>query len=148
MWQSVVMWRCVYMPRDDVCVRMWWNKLVRSLNTHDVMSKHSPNLPIERLIHELKGIMVNKGQINGESGKFLRYLWNSIKSDNKLSLKIRKFSVLIKINQLWIHIIKYRVIWIRIRRVIEDWKWEKIRSRTLIKNQNLTEIKLNLRFKM
>ena len=43
---------------------------MRSLNTHDVMSKQSPNLLIKRLIHELKGIMVNKGQIQKELGKF------------------------------------------------------------------------------
>ena len=36
--------------------------------------KKSPNLPILRLIHELKGIMVNKGRIYGELGKYERYL--------------------------------------------------------------------------
>ena len=45
-----------------------------SLNTHDVVSKQSPNLPILRLIHELKGVMVNKGQIHRELGNFERYL--------------------------------------------------------------------------
>ena len=39
---------------------------MRSLNTHDFVSKQGPNLPIQRLIHELKGIMVNKGRIHGE----------------------------------------------------------------------------------
>ena len=41
--------------------------------------------------------MVNKGRIHRELGKFFRYLWNSIKSDNELSLGIRQFSILIKI---------------------------------------------------
>ena len=36
--------------------------------------KQSPNLPILRLIHELKGIMVNKGRIHEELRKFERYL--------------------------------------------------------------------------
>ena len=49
-------------------------KCVLSLNTHNVVSKQSLNLPILRLIHELKGIMVNKGRIHGELGKFERYL--------------------------------------------------------------------------
>ena len=47
---------------------------VCSLNTHDVVSKQSPNLSILRLIYELKGIMVNKGQIYRELGNFERYL--------------------------------------------------------------------------
>ena len=47
---------------------------MRSLKTHDVLSKQSPNLLIQRLIHELKGIIVNKGRIHRELGKFIRYL--------------------------------------------------------------------------
>ena len=63
--------------------------------------------------------MVNKGQIQRELGKFERYLLNSIKSDHELSLETRNFIVLRKITQLQIHGIKNRVIWIRIRGVIE-----------------------------
>ena len=83
------------------------------------MSKKIPNLPIYRLIHQLKGIMVNKGQIHRELGNYERYLRNSIKSDNELRLEIRKFMILRKITQLRIQGIKNRVIWIRIHRVIE-----------------------------
>ena len=82
--------------------------------------------------------MVNKGWIHGELGNFERYLWNSIKSDNELILEIRQFILLRKITRFRIHGIKNRVIWIRIRRVIKVWKWEKIRSRNWFK----TEIKL------
>ena len=67
----------------------WQNECVWLLNTHDVVSKQSPNLPIQRLIHELKGMMVNKGWIHRELGKFERYLWNLIKLDDVLRLEIR-----------------------------------------------------------
>ena len=83
------------------------------------MSKHSPNLPIFRLIQELKGIMVNKGRIHGGLGKFERYILNLIKSDDGLSLEIRYFIISRKITQFGIHRIKNRVIWIRIRGVME-----------------------------
>ena len=66
---------------------------MQSLNTHDVVSKKIPNFPISRLIHKLKGILVNKDRIHRELGKFLRYLWNSIKSVNELSLEIMQFKI-------------------------------------------------------
>ena len=44
--------------------------------------------------------MVNKGRIHGELGNFERYLQNSIKLDDELSLEIRYFVILRKINQL------------------------------------------------
>ena len=50
--------------------------------------------------------MVNKGQIHGELRNFERYLSNSIKLDDELSLEIRHFIILRKINQLRIHGIK------------------------------------------
>ena len=65
-----------------------------------------------------------------ELGKFERYLWNSIKSDSKLSLEIRDFLILRKITQLQIHGIKTRVIWMRIREVIEVRKWLKTKIKT------------------
>ena len=94
------------------------------------------------MIHELKGIMVNKGRIHRKLGNFERYLWNSIKSHNELRLEIRYFIILRKITQLRIHEIKNWVIWIRICRVIEVWKWEKIRSRNWFKLE--IKLKLNL----
>ena len=54
--------------------------------------------------------MVNKGRILGELGKFERYLENSIKSNDELSLEIKQFIILSKITQLQIHEIKNRVI--------------------------------------
>ena len=63
--------------------------------------------------------MVNKGQIHGELGKFERYLSNSIKSNDELSLEIRHFIILRKITQLRIYGIKNQVILIRIRGVIK-----------------------------
>ena len=49
-----------------------------------------------RIMHELKGIMVNKGQIHRELGKFLIISSNLIKSDNKLMIEIRQFDILRK----------------------------------------------------
>ena len=54
----------------------WWPCVWRivtewSLKPHGQGSKQSPNLPISWIIHELKCIMVNKGQIHREFGKFL-----------------------------------------------------------------------------
>ena len=92
--------------------------------------------------------MINKGRIHKELGKFFRYLWKSIKSDDELRLEMRKFSVLRKITLIQIHRIKNQEIWSRIRGEIEVWNWEKIQSWNLMKNQNWTEIKLNLQFKM
>ena len=63
--------------------------------------------------------MVIKGRIHGELGKFERYLWNSVKSDDELRLEIGHFSILRKITQFQIHVIKNQMIWIRIWRVIE-----------------------------
>ena len=62
--------------------------------------KKSPNLPILRLIHAFKGIMVNKGRIHGELGKFERI---RVKSNGELSLEIQHFIILRKITQLRIH---------------------------------------------
>ena len=59
--------------------------------------------------------MVNKGRIHRELGNFERYLWSSVKSDDKLRLEIRQFMILRKITQLRIHGIKNQVIWMRIR---------------------------------
>ena len=50
---------------------------------HDHGSKQSPNLPILRIIHELMGIMLNKGWIHRELGKFLMISSNLIKSDDE-----------------------------------------------------------------
>ena len=63
--------------------------------------------------------MVNKGRIHGDLRNFERYLQNSIKSDDELSLEIRHFIILRKITQFQIHGIKNRVIWMRICGVIE-----------------------------
>ena len=41
--------------------------------------------------------MVIKGRIHGELGKFERYLWNSVKSDDEMSLEIGDFRILRKI---------------------------------------------------
>ena len=65
--------------------------------------------------------MVIKGRIHGELGKFERYLWKSVKSDDELRLEIGRFSILRKITQFQIYRIKNQVIWIRIRWVIEVW---------------------------
>ena len=53
--------------------------------------------------------MVIKGRIHGELGKFERYLWNSVKSDDEMSLEIGDFRILRKITQNRIHGIKNQV---------------------------------------
>ena len=63
--------------------------------------------------------MVKKGRTHGELEKFERYLSNLIKTDDELSLEIKHFIILGKITQLQIHGMKNRVIWMRIRGVIE-----------------------------
>ena len=65
--------------------------------------------------------MVIKGRIHKELGKFERYIWNSVKSDDELRLEIGHFSILRKVTQFQIHGIKNQMIWMRIRRVIEVW---------------------------
>ena len=52
------------------------------------MSKFSPNLPILKIIHDLRGIMVNKGSIHRELRKFLMISLNLIKSDDELMIEI------------------------------------------------------------
>ena len=51
-------------------------------------SKQSPNIPILRIIHELRGIMVNKGRIHRELGKFFLFSSNLIKSNDESVIKI------------------------------------------------------------
>ena len=68
----------------------WWNKSMRSLIAHWFVSKLMPNSPNLRLNHELRGKVVNKGQIHGEIREFWDIFWNSIKSDNKWGDKLGK----------------------------------------------------------
>ena len=56
--------------------------------------KKSPNLPILRIIHKLRGIMVNKGQIHRELGKILMTYSNMIKSDDESVIKIGEIDIL------------------------------------------------------
>ena len=58
------------------------------------MSKQSPNLSILRIIHELKGIMVNKGQIHKELGKFLMISLNLMKSNDESVIEIGENDIL------------------------------------------------------
>ena len=74
--------------------------------------KQSPNLPIPRLTHEVRGIMVNKGRIHMELVKFLMISLNLIKLDDESVIDIRKFDILRKRNQRRIEGIKIYSIWI------------------------------------
>ena len=58
------------------------------------MSKLSPNLPILRIIHELRDIMVNMGRIHRELGKILMISLNLIKSDNESVIEIEENDIL------------------------------------------------------
>ena len=53
-----------------------------------------PNLPILRINHEFKGIMVNMGRIHRELRNFLTYSSNLIKSDEKLMVEIGENGIL------------------------------------------------------
>ena len=81
--------------------------------------------------------MVIKGRIHGELGKFERYPWIWVKSDDELRLEIGQFDILRKITQNRIHGIKNQVIWWRIWREIENLRKEKNSFRKTIKNQKL-----------
>ena len=54
------------------------------------MSDLSPNLQILRVIHALKGTVVNKGRIHKELGKILMISSNLIKSDNESVIEIEE----------------------------------------------------------
>ena len=56
--------------------------------------KTKSNLPILRIIHELKGIMVNKGRIHRELGKICRISSNLIKSDDESVIEIEENNIL------------------------------------------------------
>ena len=62
-------------------------------NTHSRVKK-IPNLPILIIIYELRTIMVNKGRIHKELGKFLMISSNLIKPDNESMIKIGKIYIL------------------------------------------------------
>ena len=64
------------------------------------------NSLILRLNHELRGILVNKGQIYWELGKILKISSNLIKSDDEMVIEIRQFDILRKRTQRRIHGIK------------------------------------------
>ena len=68
--------------------------------------KKNPNLTISRIIHELRGIMVNISQIHGELGKFLMISSNLIKSDDESVIEIGQIDILRKRTQRRIHGIK------------------------------------------
>ena len=50
--------RCEWKSLPYVLAAAWRNNIVWSLNTHNIVSKQSPNLPILRLINEYMGIRV------------------------------------------------------------------------------------------
>ena len=80
---------------------------MRSLIAHRFMSKIKLNLPISRIIHESRAIMVNKGRIHRELGKFFMISLNSIKSDDESMIEIGKINILRKRTQRQIHRINW-----------------------------------------
>ena len=81
-------------------VRWWRDRTARSSISHGLVLKQSPNLPIWWKLFELRGIMVNKGQIHREIRKFLMFSSKLIKLDDKSMVEIRKNSILWKIIQI------------------------------------------------
>ena len=77
-------WHRRLMERDRVVIEYTWSSV----------KIKCPNLPILRIIHELRGIMVNKGRIHGELGKFLMISLNLIESDDKSMIEIGKMNIL------------------------------------------------------
>ena len=67
---------------------------MRTLKTHSHVLKYSPNLPILRIIHELRGIMVDKGRNHKELGKILMISSNLIKSNNESVKEIGENDIL------------------------------------------------------
>ena len=68
--------------------------------------KIKSKLPNQRIIHELRGIIVNKDQIHSELAKFFMLSSNLIKSDDKSVIEIRQFDILRKRTRRRIHGIK------------------------------------------
>ena len=66
----------------------WRNKTEWSSIVDGQELKIIPNLPIWWKYLELRGIMVNKGWIHRELGKFMMISSNLIKSDNELMIEI------------------------------------------------------------
>ena len=58
------------------------------------MSKQSPNLPMLRIIHKLRGIMVNKGRIHKELGKIVMISSTLIKSDDESVIEMGENDIL------------------------------------------------------
>ena len=69
---------------------------MRSSISRGIASKIIPNLPILRINHEFKGIMVNMGRIHRELSNFLTQSSNLIKSDKKLMVEIGENGILRK----------------------------------------------------
>ena len=63
------------------------------IDTHGQGLKKSPNLPISRIIHELRGIRVNMGRSHRELWKILMFSSNLIKSDDESVIEIVKKSI-------------------------------------------------------
>ena len=64
--------------------------------------------------------MVNKGRIHREIRDFQEIIWNLIKSDKELVIKIRENGKFRKVTQRQIHRIKNHSIWISIRGEIKE----------------------------
>ena len=70
------------------------------------MVKSQNKIQTSILIYELRGIMVNMGQIHKELGKFLMISSNLIKSDDESVIEMGKIDILRKRTQRQIHGIK------------------------------------------
>ena len=64
--------------------------------------------------------MMNKGRIHGDLGKILRYSWNLIKSNDKMSWELRDFSIFQKKTSRQIQKVKNYSIWICIGGTIKE----------------------------
>ena len=120
--------------------RPWRDEIPRSSISHGLVSKINPNLPIWGIKSELRGIMVNKGQIHREFRYFWDIFWNLVKLDDELRWEIRENSAFRKITQRSIRGIKNCSIWISNHGEIKDGSGMKF----LESRRTLIEIKMKL----
>ena len=89
----------------------WQEETMRSSISHGLVSKQSLKLPIWSICIELRGIMVNKGQIHMQIRKLMMISSNLIKSNDELMIKIGKNGILWKRTSKCFHGIKNHRIW-------------------------------------
>ena len=97
-----------------------WYKFMRSLKTHEYVSKKFLNSQVLSFNQEFYNIMVNKSQIHKELGKFLGILQIWSNQMRNWGEKLGIFCRFGNKTTRWIHRIKIHAIWTSIRGEINE----------------------------